>query len=274
LILINAAGGNITVSLPAANALGAGFRTAYEFVRIDASANTVTLLAAGTDKFAINSTSSYAMSAGETLFSSSDGISKWYSLIDILGGVFAGIISATAVGGTGNAITGTLAGVSAYPSTLVAFTATSTNTGAVTINLSSLGVLSVLQDGIALSGGEIVAGAKYFGLVVGSSFNLIGSTAGPINVAPATAASHALQLSQAAAAYGPKPTGSAGVGQFLALSMPAGSITLPAGGTWAWFFIDLTNTAAAFGSAGVSAGGTVIFTGTVSCAGGFCWRIA
>jgi hypothetical protein len=76
------------------------------------------------------------------------------------------------------------------------------------------------------------------------------------------------------------PQTGAGVGQWVALGAVTGSaITLPAGGTWAWFWIafDMTTSPAGVlnnSTAGVSAGGTAVggaFAGIQY--RGFAWRI-
>lgn len=66
--------------------------------------------------------------------------------------------------------------------------------------------------------------------------------------------------------------GGTGIGEWTlpTFDIPGGTITLPAGGTWAWF---VSNNGA--GDAGVDAGGTVVLTagGALSNAFGFCWRV-
>lgn len=77
-----------------------------------------------------------------------------------------------------------------------------------------------------------------------------------------------------AGGYGvaPQPNGGGALGQWQVLPwygpQPAGQVTLPAGGTWAWFF---SNRGA--GYAGINAGGTVVLVLDMNNAFGFCWRI-
>ncbi|RKF33398.1 hypothetical protein [Paraburkholderia fungorum] len=77
-----------------------------------------------------------------------------------------------------------------------------------------------------------------------------------------------------------KPTNTAGVGQWTSLLISAGTngaMSLPPGGTWAYFYFNQTT---AQSGVGIAAGGTVLLTGAaaggpgISQASGFCWRIA
>ena len=72
------------------------------------------------------------------------------------------------------------------------------------------------------------------------------------------------------------PTASAGLGQWVLLNPATGAaLTLPAGGTQAYFSLLLSSGAATNASVGVAAGGTVVGAGV---AGqnwiGFAWRVA
>jgi len=73
-------------------------------------------------------------------------------------------------GGTGNAITLTpTPASSAYqPGQIFWFQASATNSGATTVNISSLGTLAVQVSGSACAGGEIING-KWYGVLVDSS---------------------------------------------------------------------------------------------------------
>ena len=73
------------------------------------------------------------------------------------------------------------------------------------------------------------------------------------------------------------PTASAGLGQWAAISSTlGGALTLPAGGTWAYFVLSLNASGGVQSTgAGVAAGGSVIvgsFSGIVHNA--FVWRVA
>ena len=69
-----------------------------------------------------------------------------------------------------------------------------------------------------------------------------------------------------------------GIGQLVSLGIATGTaLTLPAGGTWAWWYHSENTTSGVHTAvaSGVSAGGTTIVTGTVGIAHlGFAWRIA
>ena len=71
------------------------------------------------------------------------------------------------------------------------------------------------------------------------------------------------------------PTGGAGVGQWTNLSPAVGAaLTLPAGGTWAYFALLFNNGAASSQASGVAAGGTVVGAATSGQNwAGFTWRI-
>ncbi len=71
------------------------------------------------------------------------------------------------------------------------------------------------------------------------------------------------------------PSGAAGPGQWVQISVgPSSSYTLPAGGTWAFFFASYSSGAFNNAVASIAAGGTTIAsTGPTNAAGGFAWRI-
>lgn len=108
----------------------------------------------------------------------------------------------TAVSGT-NTITATLTGLTAYTAGLtVRFTAAGANTGAVTLNIGSLGAINVVRaDGVALVTGDILSSGTYEAVYDGTSFKLQGSVAASQIVAAkqiqpitATVASNALTI--------------------------------------------------------------------------------
>lgn len=66
-----------------------------------------------------------------------------------------------------------------------------------------------------------------------------------------------------------KPRTSAGVGQWVSVVTGGSTLSLPAGGTWAYFASNNGT-----GYIGIAAGGATIFSGTLNNAFGFCWRIA
>lgn len=84
----------------------------------------------------------------------------------------------TSVSGT-NTITATLTGLTAYTAGLtVRFTAAGANTGAVTLNIGSLGAINVVRaDGVALATGDILSAGTYEAVYDGTSFKLQGSVA-------------------------------------------------------------------------------------------------
>ena len=77
LVLVSAAGGNVAVTLPAANSLG-GYPIRFSFVRTDSTANTVTITAAGTDTIEPAGTGSITLSgANDAAQLASNGIGQW-----------------------------------------------------------------------------------------------------------------------------------------------------------------------------------------------------
>lgn len=80
LVLIDASGGSRTITLPAANAM-AGRPIQYRLVRLDASANTVTIQRAGADTFRGGGTS-VTIARSSSLVLSSDGVSVWDTLAE------------------------------------------------------------------------------------------------------------------------------------------------------------------------------------------------
>jgi hypothetical protein len=84
----------------------------------------------------------------------------------------------TSVSGT-NTITATLTGLTAYTAGLtVRFTAAGANTGAVTLNIGSLGAINLVRaDGVALVTGDILSAGTYEAVYDGTSFKLQGSVA-------------------------------------------------------------------------------------------------
>jgi len=74
LILVDATAGNVVINLPAANALAAA---PFTFIRIDATANTVTINRAGTDT--INGGVNYQLQQQyESVTIQADGVSAWF----------------------------------------------------------------------------------------------------------------------------------------------------------------------------------------------------
>lgn len=82
----------------------------------------------------------------------------------------------TSVSGT-NTITASLSGLTAYTAGLtVRFTASGANTGAVTLNIASLGAIALVRaDGVALATGDILSAGTYEAIYDGTSFKLQGS---------------------------------------------------------------------------------------------------
>lgn len=74
LLLVDASGGSITLTLPAANALGAGHPMRYRLLRVDTSANAVFIVRSGSDT--IDGVSA-AIGLINRLEIESDGISAW-----------------------------------------------------------------------------------------------------------------------------------------------------------------------------------------------------
>lgn len=76
LILVNAATGNIVITMPAVSGVN-GVPLPFNFVRTDSSSNSVTVTAAGTDKFWPTNSASLSIAADGSLFTTGDGISLW-----------------------------------------------------------------------------------------------------------------------------------------------------------------------------------------------------
>ncbi len=78
-----------------------------------------------------------------------------------------------------------------------------------------------------------------------------------------------------ASTVAPRPTASAGQGQFQSVNVTSSAYTLPAGGSWAYSVIGFNGSGVAVASAGgVAAGGTtVINNAAISDNRGFAWRI-
>jgi hypothetical protein len=78
-VLIDATADNVTVTLPAANAV-AGVPLSFEFVRLDATANTVTVNRAGADTFVGGATSFTLTERGAQRTVAADAVSKWATI--------------------------------------------------------------------------------------------------------------------------------------------------------------------------------------------------
>ena len=85
LVFVSAAGGNVTLTLPAANALAgtvAGVARISSqqltIVRTDTSGNTVTVQRAGSDKLGAGTATAYLQFVGERLRIASDGVDTWH----------------------------------------------------------------------------------------------------------------------------------------------------------------------------------------------------
>ena len=104
-------------------------------------------------------------------------------------------------GGTANALTATLniAPGSYTDYLVVTVRVASTNTGSVSLNVNGLGVVPVIGLGHQpLQGSELVAGG-FATFAYSANFSeaiLLEATGGPVQVAPATASQHAVQLQQ------------------------------------------------------------------------------
>jgi hypothetical protein len=86
LVLVSAAAANVTLTLPAANAMG-GRAIVYHIIRTDASANTVTVARAGGDT--IEGATSIAVNVGDRVTLASDGAAAWRGLSAVTGRLIA-----------------------------------------------------------------------------------------------------------------------------------------------------------------------------------------
>jgi hypothetical protein len=140
-----------------------------DFAQTTANANPITLDSRGECVLFLDGSVSYRF-----VLKNSSGVTQWTQ--DNVGGAGGSQSYLTSVSGT-NAITASLAGVSAYAAGLmVTFTAAGSNTGATTININSLGVVNLVRaDGVALSNGDILSGGTYEAIYDGTSFKLQGT---------------------------------------------------------------------------------------------------
>lgn len=76
LVLVNAASGNITITMPAV-ASQSGAKLPFHFVRTDSSSNTVTLTRAGSDTFFPGGASTFALAANTAAQFDGNGVSAW-----------------------------------------------------------------------------------------------------------------------------------------------------------------------------------------------------
>ncbi len=75
-----------------------------------------------------------------------------------------------------------------------------------------------------------------------------------------------------AASFMPIASVGSGIGQFISLGVPAGyvgSYSLPAGGTWVYYYVNNGT-----GNAAIAAGGAQIWAGTATNFSGWAWRVA
>jgi hypothetical protein len=93
LVIVSAAGGNVALTLPAANALagtvaGVARISAQQLMilRTDTSGNTLTLNRAGSDKLGAGTATAYLMGVGERLRILSDGVDTWHLVSSTLSG--------------------------------------------------------------------------------------------------------------------------------------------------------------------------------------------
>lgn len=161
----------------------------------------------------------------------------------------------------------------------------STNSGAYTLNVNGLGVKNVVLSGNPLLAGQLPASQVFEVAWDGTSFELTSNPgyvgnpslypmpAGTVkaNDTGGTASPQDIPYATFRASIGAQPIASnSGAGQFSSLipNLGAGTITVPAGGTWQWFFVNNGSS-----GQGISAGGTVVFTGSINNFGSWCSRL-
>lgn len=88
LVVVNAAGGNIVLTLPL-NSAANGVPLEYVFMRTDTSANTVTVVDAGSDTDAPGGATSLNVATNVPLWIRGDGASVWDVVLNISGTAFA-----------------------------------------------------------------------------------------------------------------------------------------------------------------------------------------
>ena len=110
----------------------------------------------------------------------------------------SGATNYAVAGGSGNIISVSLSpALTSYQDGIgLTFKAAATNTAASFISVNGLSNLPILQGGVVLSGGEILADWSYGGFFLSGSFHLMESGAGPVNVGDGTAPTHAVNMSQ------------------------------------------------------------------------------
>lgn len=165
---------------------------------------------------------------------------------------------------------------------------TSSNTGGYTLNVNGLGAQPVTIGGLNLAANQLPANRLFEVAWNGSAFDLLSMTSAIPNTGLATMATATVKgnvsgstaqpsdvtMSQLATALNmpPMPLAASGVlgsWQSLDTNLVSGTVSTPPSGTWAWFFINNGTS-----QNGVTAGGTLIFSGFLNNYGSFCWRIA
>lgn len=162
IVLVNAAGGSVVLTLPFAN-VASGFAVRYEIIRTDTSGNNVTVVPSGGDVWGFGAAGSMPVFNGSPLTIVSDGTSKWHKRssapegfwVYSAGATFAGRLDlslyfgevwgaggggggSTTVGGTGGSGGGYAAGL---------FTMTPASTAALTIGAGGTAGIAAGADG-------------------------------------------------------------------------------------------------------------------------------
>jgi hypothetical protein len=179
-------------------------------------------------------------------------------------------------GGTANAITISLnPPLAAYGGGQeFRFISSAANTGAVTLNINSLGAVALNKGNgtVALIAGDLPASAIVTVIYDGTRFRLINAQSGLGATLAASADSAAARSTIGAPAI---PQNTAGVGYWVAQNFAIGAAAvLPAGGRWSYFLLRLNSGVISDFSAGEAAAGTTVGT---AAAGqnwiGFVWRV-
>jgi hypothetical protein len=170
-VLVNAAAGNITITMPAVNSAGS-LPLRYRFVRTDASTNTVTVQDAGSDTDAPGAVTSVLVPTQKTVELLGDGVSVWQvlsgsyvstaELSAILGSYLAGGNHASSIGSPAS-ISTSVTFTPTRNATLMVIGMGANAAGVASLVFSGSGYTTVFGDGEWLSGS-----APAMGLYVGT----------------------------------------------------------------------------------------------------------
>jgi len=190
-VLVNAAAGSLTVTLPAANSLTGSVqgspqlnRLPLTIIRTDTSANTVTIACAGANTLAGGATS-MALGVGAWVGLASDGVSVFYMVAGS-----AGVLGATgSVAGIASNLIISTVGISNFTSVITADAVVLKNSAGAACTVNNVTVSAVITTGGAggLSTGALAASTWYYVWLIfnGSTISAIFDPSGTAPTLPA-----------------------------------------------------------------------------------------